>query len=83
MTPAFQHGQEVMVYDRHGNYEFRGKVMGVHRCNPYQYDVQPNRAESLAKRVCGIPEERLRAVGRPYLAYEKRETKPQHVMDEA
>lgn len=83
MTSAFHHGQEVLVYDHRGNYEFRGKVMGVHRCNPYQYDVQPNQAESLARRVCGIPEGRLRAVGRPILAYEKQEVKPKHVLDEA
>ena len=83
MSSAFQHGQEVMVFDQHGRYEFRGKVMGVHRCNPYQYDVQPNREEGLARRICGIPENRLRAVGRPYMAYEKQEVKPQHVMDDA
>lgn len=69
---------------RRGEYEFRGKIVG--RAMTYlgmHYDVQPNRAESLAKRVCGIPEDRLRPVGKPVLAYEKSEAKPQHIMDEA
>jgi len=83
MTVPFTHGQEVMVFDRHGNYEFRGKVMGVHRCNPWQYDVQPRDEESLARRVCGLHHDRLRAVGKPVLAYEKKEVEPMHIKDDA
>lgn len=83
MTEPFTHGQEVVVFDARGNYEFRGRVMGVHRCNPTFYDVQPNREESLARRVCGIPEHRLRPIGRPYLAYERQEARPMHILDEA
>ena len=80
---AFVHGQEVVVLDRKGEYECRGRIMGVHRCNPAVYDVQPNREESLAKRMCGISEARLRPVGRPILAYERRDDQPKHIRDEA
>jgi hypothetical protein len=80
---TFHHGQEVVVLDRKGEYEFRGRVMGVHRCNPTYYDVQPNHEESLAKRMCGIPETRLRPVGRPILAYERRDEQPKHIRDDA
>jgi hypothetical protein len=83
MDTKFTHGQEVIVLDRHGQYEFRGRVMGIHRCNPTMYDIQPNREESLARRMCGLPENQLRPVGRPVLAYERRETNPKHIMDEA
>lgn len=83
MTEPFTHGQEVMVFDTRGNYELRGKIMGVHRCNPWQYDVQPNRAESLAKRVCGIPHDQLRPVGREVRAYERRDEQPKYIKDEA
>jgi len=78
------HGEEVMVFDAKGNYECRGRIVGVHRCDPAFYDVQPNRAESLSKRLCSIPPDRLRSVGRPILAYErKRQPEPKHVLDEA
>lgn len=80
---TFHHGQEVMVFDARGNYQFRGKVVGVHRCNPAYYDVQPNRQESLASRACGIPADRVRAVGKPILAYERREVNPKHIKDDA
>lgn len=79
----FTHGQEVAVFDRKGEYECRGKVVGIHRCNPTMYDVQPNREESLARRVCGIPESQLRPVSKPILAYERMEINPQRIKDEA
>jgi hypothetical protein len=78
------HGDEVMVFDANGNYELRGVIVGVHRCDPPHYDVQPSRAESLSRRICGIPESRLRSVGKPILAYEgKKPSKPIHVLDDA
>lgn len=83
MDSKFQHGQEVIVLDRKGEYECRGKVVGIHRCNPAIYDIQPARQESLAKRLCGVPEAQLRPVGKPVLAYERREAQPKHIMDEA
>jgi hypothetical protein len=76
-------GDEVMVYDSKGNYELRGVIMGVYASNPPIYDVQPNRAESLSRRLCGIPESRLRSVGRPILAYERKSADPQHILYEA
>jgi hypothetical protein len=77
------HGDEVMVFDAKGNYECRGRIVGVHRCHPPIYDVQPNKEESMARRMCGIPAAQLRSVGKPILAYErKREpTAPVHVDD--
>jgi hypothetical protein len=78
-----RHGDEVLVFDAKGNYECRGVIVGVHRCEPPIYDVQPNRAESLAKRMCGIPASQLRSVAKPFLAYERKPAeKPQHVLDE-
>lgn len=67
----FHHGSEVLVFDARGNYAARGRVVGVHRCVPAVYDIQPDREASLSKRLCGIPEARLRAVGKPVLAYER------------
>lgn len=84
MKTDFTLGQEVIVLDRRGEYELRGTIVGIRRSNPRLYDVQPNRQESLARRICGIPEEQLRRVGRPYLAYERRpEQTPKHILDEA
>jgi hypothetical protein len=78
------HGDEVMVFDVKGNYELRGKIVGVNRCEPPIYDVQPDRAESLAKRICGIPESRLRSVSRPIRAYKRKlPGEPKHIFDEA
>lgn len=79
-----QIGDEVLVLDSKGNYEFRGVVVGVHRCESPIYDVQPNRADSLSKRVCGISDSRLRSVGKPILAYERQMPgEPKHILDEA
>ncbi len=77
-------GDEVMVFDEHGNYELRGKIVGVHRISPPIYDVHPNRAESLSKRICGIPESRLRSVAKQILAYERKlPGEPKHILDHA
>jgi hypothetical protein len=51
--------------------------------NPWQYDVQPRGESSLSKRECGIHHDRIRAVGKPYLAYEQRDEEPKMIMDEA
>lgn len=77
------HGDEVLVYDAKGNYACRGKIVGVHRCDPAVYDVEPRDSRSLSERLHSIPESRLRSVWRPYLAYERRTLpKPVHVLDE-
>ncbi len=80
------HGDEVMVFDSKGKYEFRGRIVGRSQAvgGDYFYDVQPNREESLARRVCGIPENRLRSVRRPIIAYERKiPGEPKHILDEA
>ena len=81
-----QHGDEVMVFDSKGNYELRGVIVGRHKIvgGDYIFDIQPNRQESLSKRLCGVPESRLRSVSRPIKAYERGPlTDPKHVLDEA
>lgn len=83
MESKFTHGQEVAVFDANGKFILRGKVMGIPRCNPTEYDIQPIREMSLARRLRGVPESQLRPIGRPVLAYERPESKPKHVMDEA
>jgi hypothetical protein len=70
------HGQRVIVYDAKGHYECRGVIVGVHRCNPPFYDVQPDRAESMATRMCGIPSRQLRSA-------QEESDEPQHIRDEA
>lgn len=81
-TEPYTHGQEVMVFDHRGNYEGRGKVVGVHRCNPWQYDIQPRGESSLSKRQCGIHHDRIRPIGKPYLAYDRKDEQPKYIMDE-
>lgn len=82
--PRYHHGDQVLVYDAKGNYECRGAIVGVYACDPPQFDVQPSRSESRAKRLCGIPEGRLQSVPMQVRAYERRpEPKPRHVLDEA
>jgi hypothetical protein len=79
----FSHGEEVMVFDEHGIYECRGKVVGRYACAIPLFDVQPNRSESLAKRMRAIPEHRLRRVSREVRAYEpKAVAAPVHILDE-
>ena len=78
VTPAEirYHGQRVIVYDAKGRYECRGVIVGIHRSNPPIYDVQPDRAESMARRMCGIPANQLRSA-------QAESAEPQHVMEEA
>lgn len=60
-TLNFNHGDRVIVVDRHGNHEARGVVVGRHQTHHGpRYDVQPHDEYSLAGRLVGIPEERLR-----------------------
>jgi hypothetical protein len=62
-APTRYHGQRVIVYDAKGGYENRGFIVGIHRCNPPFYDVQPEGGGTMAKRMCGIPADRLRSAG--------------------
>lgn len=85
MTPyQWNIGDEVMVLDTAGNYELRGRIVGRYACGVNLFDIQPNRAESLCKRLCGMPSTRLRTVSKPILAYERKpETGPRHILDDA
>lgn len=78
------HGDEVMVFDTKGQYELRGRIVGVHRAEPPFYDVLPRGEKSLAKARWAIPEARLRSVGEAILAYEGAPSpEPKHILDEA
>src|SRR5205085_159578 len=80
---TFAIGDDVTVSDRNGQYECRGKVVGRYACETNLYDVQPNRAESMARRLHAIPEHRLRRVSREVRAYEpKPAAAPVHILDE-
>jgi hypothetical protein len=64
----FNHGDTVIVADRHGNHEVRGKIVGRHMSSEGMiYDVQPGDEWSMSKRVCGVHEHRLRHAGKPVL----------------
>jgi hypothetical protein len=83
-TLKFGIGDDVVVSDINGNYECRGKVVGCYACAVPLFDVQPNRSESLAKRLHAIPEHQLRRVSREVRAYEPRTVvAPAHILDEA
>lgn len=60
----YSHGDRVIVLDSRGNHEARGVIAGRHetRHGPH-YDVQPDGKPSLADRIIGIPEDRLRRAG--------------------
>jgi hypothetical protein len=80
----FDHGDEVMVFDKHGSYECRGKIVGRYGYQSNLYDVLPVKSESLAKRLHAIPEHQLRRVSREVKAYEpKSSSAARHVLDEA
>ena len=77
-------GQEVILLGEDGGYESRGTVVGVHHTSPYRYDVLPRGERSLSKILKDVPVSRLRAVGKPLLAYERGPLpEPKHVLDEA
>jgi hypothetical protein len=81
---TFAIGDDVTVSDRDGQYECRGKVVGRYACETNLYDVQPNRAESMARRLHAVSEDRLRRVPREVLAYEpKPVAAPLHILDDA
>jgi len=65
-------GDEVLMLDSRGNVELRGEIVGVYACHPPIYDLHPKREFSLSRRICGVPEWRLRSVCRPNSAYERR-----------
>lgn len=86
MTTLRNIGDEVMVSDRHGNYEFRGVIVGRHMIvgGDAIYDVQPNRTKDLPQRKVGIPGTQLRSLGRQILAYERKVPgTPMHILDHA
>ena len=79
----YNHGDPVLVVDQLGTIEARGTIVGRHESRTGAiYDVQPAREYSMAKRVTGIPEERIVRMGRPYLAYQA-PVQPVHIRDEA
>lgn len=81
---TFEIGEEVTVSDKYGSYECRGKIVGRYACAVDLFDVQPNRSESLAKRLHAIPERQLRRVSREVRAYEpKKMEEPIIVMGDA
>jgi hypothetical protein len=57
----YNFGDKVSVLDFHKRSEImRGKVVGINRMQPTHYDVQPDNEPSCSKRMCSIPEARLR-----------------------
>lgn len=64
----FHHGDQVVVLDDRGDHLCRGRIQGraPTSAGPV-YDVQPDKESSLSKRLVGVPESRLRVVGRPML----------------
>lgn len=73
---TFYHGDFVTVYDRNGNVECRGKIVGITMSNPQYYDIAPCQEFSMARRMCSIPASRVRkAYSQPVLA------EPMHVLD--
>ncbi len=78
------HGDEVMVFAATGTYLLRGRIIGVHRAESPFYDVLPRGERSWAKAMLSVPHDRLRSVGKPILAYERRaDTGPKYISDEA
>ncbi len=75
---TIEHGSYVTVYDRNGNLETRGHIVGINRSNPPYYDVQPMRDFTMAKRINGIPAALIRKVYGP-----SRFVEPKHIYDEA
>jgi hypothetical protein len=64
----FNHGDRVIVIDSRGNHEARGVVLGRHASRHGAiYDVQPDGELSMSARIKGVPEVRLRRMGRPVL----------------
>lgn len=75
-------GDRVVVLDQRGEYLTRGTIFGVHRIDPPHYDVAPYYEASMAKRLCSIPESRIRGVAKEYLAYERQiPGNPRHIKD--
>lgn len=66
------HGDSVSVYDRHGNFDGRGKITGIYRCTPTLYDVIMDDGDCL----WALPDARLKA----YLPVPDEE--PKNIKDE-
>ena len=80
----FEQGQQVIVVDSRGEYEFRGMIVGrSNSMRGHSYDVMPLGAKGGSHRLPGLSESRIRAVAKPILAYERRSSEPQHILDEA
>lgn len=72
------HGEYVTIYDKNGNMEARGRIVGITHSNPAWYDIAPDKEFSLASRLCGIPAARIRrAYSQPALC------EAMHIKDEA
>lgn len=77
---SINHGDHVSVYDKNGNFELKGRIVGIYGLSPDFFDVQPNKEFSMAKRLCGIPSARIR---KHYVAPHMVDARPKHSMDEA
>lgn len=76
------HGCVVSVYDHNGRFELSGRIAGRHKIvgGAYIYDIEPLAEYSLKRRICGIPESRVRVhYVPPYLV----EIAPKHIDDYA
>jgi hypothetical protein len=74
------HNDYVSVYDKNGNFECRGYIVGIYGLTPEYYDVQPAEEYSLKKRICGLPAARVRKHFVPdYII----DSSAKHIMDEA
>lgn len=77
-------GDEVIVLNEAREYLSCGHVVGRYAGGEKLYDIQPLRTLHLNQRMHCIPQERLRGVAKPILAYERKTgPMPRHVMDEA
>lgn len=72
MAGIRNHGDSVSVYDRHGNFDGRGKITGIYRCTPTLYDVIMDDGDCLR----ALPDARLKA----YLPVPDEE--PKNIRDE-
>lgn len=78
----YHHHDLVSVYDRNGNFDYRGRISGRHKLvnGAYQYDVDPLQEFSMKRRECGIHESRVR---KHYVAPHLVVNEPQNILDEA
>ena len=61
----YNHGDRVIVLDRQGNHECRGRIQGrADTSSGPVYDIQPDGESSLSMRRTGIPASLLRPIGK-------------------